>query len=353
MAAGAFTSTVPVMGPMIRAASLRGFVPVVRALGGDPDELLRRFEIPAEALGSEDGLISITAHDLMLERAADELACPDLGLRLAQSQDLSVLGPLAVAIESSSTAAQALECASRFMFVHSPALSIGIEADPSGRPGVVALRYRKDLLESPYSAQAIELGVGVFHGVVRGLVGGAVGLRSVMFPHQPLSPIRRYTDFFGVDVRFGAPMAALCVERRMLDAGFASADGSIRRLAIEHLARRHTDPSRLTSLRVRRALAESLGVAAPAVGDVARVLAVHPRTLQRRLAAEGTSFTRVLDDVRSDAAHRYITGTSLPFGQIAALVGFSEQSTLTHAVRRWRGVSPRQLRATSPLGLSR
>jgi AraC-like DNA-binding protein len=335
------------MGPMIRAASLRGFAGVVRELGGDPEALLDRFGIPAESLTREDALISITAHDLMLDAAARELHCPDLGLRLAESQDLSILGPLALAIESSSTAADALECASRFMFVHSPALSIGIAADPSRRPGVVALRYRKDLLESPYSPQAMELGLGLFFGVVRALLSVGTGLRSVLVPHRPLSAVRRYTEFFGVDVRFGSPIAALCVERRMLDTGFADADDAIRQLAVDHLARRFADPSTLTSVRVRRALAKRLGVAPASIGQVGRVLAVHPRTLQRRLAGEGTSFGRVLDDVRREAAHRYITGTELPFGQVAALVGFAEHSTLTHAVRRWYGTSPRRLRASA------
>jgi AraC-like DNA-binding protein len=133
----------------------------------------------------------------------------------------------------------------------------------------------------------------------------------------------------------------------MLDAGFASADEAIRQLAVDHLARRFADPSTLTSVRVRRALAVRLGVAPASIGQVARVLAVHPRTLQRRLAGEGTSFGRLLDDVRREAAHRYITGTTLPYAQVAALVGFAEHSTLTHAVRRWFGTSPRRLRASA------
>ncbi|XKK64640.1 AraC family transcriptional regulator [Streptomyces sp. ARC32] len=45
---------------------------------------------------SDEGLVSITAHDQMLNAAAEQLACPDLGLRLAERQDLSILGPLAV-----------------------------------------------------------------------------------------------------------------------------------------------------------------------------------------------------------------------------------------------------------------
>lgn len=336
------------MGPIIRSASLRGFDPVVRALGGDPVELLARFDITPDVMASEDGTVSITSHDLMLDTAAQELACPDLGLRLAEAQDLSILGALALAIEASSTAAEALECASRFMFVHSPALSIATVPDPYERHGVVALSYRKDLLESPYSPQAIELGMGLFHSVATALLGSGIGLRTVLLPHQPLSPITRYTDYFGVDVRFGAPFSALCVERRMLDAGFASADELIRQVALDHLASHYPDPATSTTVRVRRTVVESLGVTRPLLTHTARLLSIHPRTLQRRLLAEGTTYERVLDDVRRDAAHRHITTSTLPLSQIAALVGLAEQSTLSHAVRRWFGVSPRQLRASAP-----
>ncbi|WP_307835125.1 helix-turn-helix domain-containing protein [Streptomyces adelaidensis] len=80
--------------------------------------------------------------------------------------------------------------------------------------------------------------------------------------------------------------------------------------------------------------------------------ASSPYTRGRSSAGlQGTSFEAVLDEVRRDAAHRYITTTDLPFGQVAVLVGFTEQSTLSHAVRRWFGVSPRELRR--PAGHSR
>lgn len=339
------------MGPQIRAGSLRGFVPLVRELGGAPEELLSRFGISAEALASDDALIPITAHDLMLDAAADELCCPDFGLRLAEWQDLSILGPLALAIQSADTVADALSCASRFMFVHSPALSIAVEPDPRGSRGVVALTYRKDLLESPYSPQAMELGLGLFHRVAEGLVRGLTGLRSVEIPHQPLSAVSRYTDYFGSDVRFGCPAAALRVERHLLDARFDDADEEIRRLAMDYLAQ-HEDPASRLSVQVRRALAQGLGVAStpPTLARTARLFALHPRTLQRRLADEGTGHDVLLDSVRRDAAHRLLTTTDLPLAQVAALVGFSEQSGLTHAVRRWHGVSPRQLRTRARLG---
>lgn len=330
---------------MIRAASLRGFAPLVRELGGDPEEFLVRFGIPPQALEADDGLIPITEHDLMLDAVATELGCPDLGLRLAVSQDLTILGPLALAIEASSTVAEALEHASRFMFVHSPALSIGVEPDPRGARGVVALTYRKDLHESPYSPQAMELGLGLFHHAATRLLGGITGLRSVEIPHEPLSPVDRYTSHFGVDVKFGRPTAALRVERSILQAQFSGADEVIRSVALEHLSRHYPDPTTQVAVQVRRALAQGLGVANLSLGHCARLLAMHPRTLQRRLSAEGTTFEAVLDGVRRDAARRYLVNTALPLTQVAAMVGFAEQSTLTHAVRRWFGITPREMRS--------
>lgn len=332
------------MQPLIRAASLRGFGPLVVELGGDPARLLERFGIAPDALERDDVLLSITAHDRMLDAAADELGCPDLGLRLAERQDLSILGPVARPVSTSATTAEALDAAARFLFVHSPALTIGMDSDPWRRRGVIALTYRKEVSESPYSPQAIELGLGVFYQVARQLLSGSIGLRSVEIPHGPLSPVGRYLDFFSADVKFDRPQGALCVDARVLDSAFDTADEEIRRAAVEHLTGEYADPSDSIATQVRRVVSEALPGPVPTLAEVAGVLHLHPRTLQRRLVVVDTTFGQVVDDLRRDRAHRYVTTTDLSFTQIADLVGFAEQSTLTHAVRRWFGISPRQLR---------
>lgn len=339
--------------PTIRAASLRGFAPLVIELGGAPEDYFVRFAITAAAVAAIDEPVSITAHDLMLEAAADELGCPDLGLRLAEKQGVDVLGPLAMAIQASSTLRSALQSVSRFLFIHSPALHIAMSADPSGRSEVVAIEYRKDLRESTYSRQGIELGVGLMFRIAELLLGDTRGVRSVDFPHAPVSPIARYTGFFHSDVRFNRPAPAIRVDRALLDRPLANGNEPIRRLATDYLATAFPNrPENAVSSRVRLVLSESLE-AGPGIDRVAALLVLHPRTLQRRLAAEGTSFQEIRDAVRKDTVLRLATTTGASCDEIARSVGFSEQSALSHAVRRWFGVSPRQLRRRGHPGLSR
>ncbi|WP_183097465.1 helix-turn-helix domain-containing protein [Nocardioides pelophilus] len=68
------------------------------------------------------------------------------------------------------------------------------------------------------------------------------------------------------------------------------------------------------------------------IAATATLLSVHPRTLQRQLRARDVTFTQVPDEARRELADQYLTTTDLPLGQIAALIGFSEQSALCYAV---------------------
>jgi AraC-like DNA-binding protein len=331
------------MRSMVRAAALRGLESLVDRLGGDGAELLGRFRVPRGALDAEDAVIPSVTAGRLLETAAAELGCPDLGLRLAEQQNADVLGPLAVAIENSQTMGDALDCASRFLFVHSPALTVTLVPDPQGIPGVRGLRYGSTE-PVPLPPQAIDLGLGLLHRIITLLYGGRYGLHSVHLPHAPLAPVSRYTEFFGADVRFGRDAAVLRLPAAFVDTPLQGGNEMLRAIAVEFLEGHFPEPGRLVAPRVRAALSQSLGSAQVRVDAVARLLQLNPRTLQRYLAAEGTTFEAVLDDVRRQTAHRLIIHTDLPFSQVAAMLGFAEQSGLTRAVRRWYGRPPREVR---------
>lgn len=328
---------------VIRSAGLRGFRATVAELGGNAEDFAAAAGLPLAALDADDLLVSDQAMAMAFEIAADRLACPDLGLRIAARQDLGMLGPLALAIRSSPTLADALECTSRYLFVHARSLRLSIEPDPYGEHGVSALYYGVQP-GLPTLVQGTDVGLGFLHRTLVRLVDGRYGLRSVELPYRPPAPRRVYEEFFGVGVRFERPAAMLRLPTSLTRRAIAGGDENLRRLAMAFLAEQAGDAGAETVPRVRAAVQQLLGTTAPEIGSVARLLTIHPRTLQRRLAAEHTGFAAIVDDVRRQEARRYLTTTDLPMSQIASLLGLAEQATLTRCARRWWNTTPTALR---------
>jgi hypothetical protein len=140
-------------------------------LGGSGPELLSASGIDQTETAGRDSFISLRLLEGLLEDAASQLSVPDFGLRMAAQQDLNFMGPVTVAIENSRTIGEAVECAKRYLSVHSPAMSLEPIADPIGNSEMVGLRYR---LAGAYpSPQTTDYGIGIVHRVLVLINGGA------------------------------------------------------------------------------------------------------------------------------------------------------------------------------------
>ncbi len=69
-----------------------------------------------------------------------------------------------------------------------------------------------------------------------------------------------------------------------------------------------------------------------------------PRSLQRRLSEQGTSFQQLLDNTRQHLAEGHLRDAKLDLAEIVLLLGYSEQSAFTRAFRSWTGLAPAQWR---------
>lgn len=327
---------------LIRSAGLRGFRTAVAELGGSAETYARQAALPVAALDTDDLLVPDAAVATAMNLAARDLDCPDLGLRVARRQDLGMLGALALAIRNAATVADALECATRYLFLHAPSVSLTLEPDPHGVPGIAALRY--DLpLYGPAAVQCVDLGLGFVHRAIEFLIG-PYGLRTVELPHTAPAAPAVYEEFFGVPVRLGRPAALLRLPAALAGLPMPHGDDRLHDLALAYLAGQAPQPQSDLVTQVRAAVRQSLGTVHPDIDAVAGLLNLHPRTLQRRLSREGTGFAAVLDEERRHAAHRYLVGTDMPLSQVAALVGLSEQSALTRCCHRWWQAAPSTVR---------
>ena len=82
----------------------------------------------------------------------------------------------------------------------------------------------------------------------------------------------------------------------------------------------------------------------PALSQISGELGMSARTLQRRLSDHGQSYQNLVDFARQELAQQLLRETRYSLAEVAFLTGFSEQSAITRAFKRWSGQTPRSYR---------
>ncbi|MEO0486402.1 MAG: AraC family transcriptional regulator ligand-binding domain-containing protein [Pseudomonadota bacterium] len=95
-----------------------------------------------------------------------------------------------------------------------------------------------------------------------------------------------------------------------------------------------------TRTKVAHCLNEFLPSGRATVEDVARALAMSKRTLQRRLAEEGTTWLDVLSEAREALAKHYLSATEYGPAEVSFLLGYEDPNSFFRAFRRWENTSP-------------
>jgi AraC-like DNA-binding protein len=328
---------------MIRAQALHGYRELVDDMRGDHTRLLRRAGIRAAALDQMTALISFPAMINLLESSAAELDCADFGLRLADRQDVGVLGALAVAMRYSATVGDALRQASRYLYVHNPAVAFTTGAGE--QPAQVRLNLELLHAHAADWAQTAEHGLGLAWRTVTLLSEGRSRLRGVWLPHPAVGTKAGYRSHFDAPISFRADHAALAIDASDLDLAISGQSSDLQKAAIAYLDT-HTRRRRTSyRARVRQRVERLLGTGTCSSQHVANTLHMHPRTLQRRLREEGTTFDEIKDQTRRDFAQRYLANPDVSLTQVAALIDYQEQSALSRSCQRWFNATPRSVRS--------
>ncbi|RXV64415.1 AraC family transcriptional regulator [Burkholderia stabilis] len=159
------------MAILLRSTGLAGYENLARSLGLDARRELKRVGLSANMLADPDALIPYVAVVNLLERSAQASNCPDFGLRLSELQGLDILGPVAVLIRNAPTLGEAMQLASQFVFVHSPAIQLDV-GPADGAPAFVDLSFGINIPNLPPCAQTCELALGIIIQALRLLGGG-------------------------------------------------------------------------------------------------------------------------------------------------------------------------------------
>ncbi len=327
---------------LIRATNLWGFAPLVRELGADPERLLSRFDITPGVEHEDDAFVPLDRFVGLLETCAAELASPDFGLRLARWQGLDILGPIAVIARNASTVRDGLGSIARYLYVHSPALTLAVE--PRG-DDLLQFTYRVTEGSLTGLRQGYELSMANAVRLIALLGGGETPPSFVSFLHERIGPETSYAEALGCPVRFGQPWCGFELPVASAARPIDSADPETRRIATKYLEAEYPPLSAPLADRVAELTRRLLPTGQCSADVIADHLLMHPRTLQRRLAEEGARCQDIIDGQRRDLAAKYLAEPRFELAQIAGLLGYAEQSTLNRSCRRWFGQTPRQLRS--------
>lgn len=348
MAAGPTHAPVVVLGAeeelwRQRIGALDVIPQLLRQFGVDPLPVLAAAGLEASAMDHADNTIPYAAFGRILAEAARRSRCEQFGLLAGQAWNLSSLGLLGQLMRHAPTVGDALRTA----IVHHHLNSQG---------GVVFLREREGVAELGYAiyhrgtqgiSQIYDGVLATLVSFMRELCGAGWAPTEVRLAHAaPVDP-SAYRRLFRCPMRFDSEMNALRFPADGLARPVAGADPSVRRL-LERQAWALAQPDLVEKL--RRSLRVLLLHRVVSADAVAELLAMHRRTLNRRLQALGTTFRDVLEEVRFEAACQLLGATHLPLDDIAAALGYAGTSPFNRAFRRSAGTSPGQWRHEAQAG---
>ena len=176
------------------------------------------------------------------------------------------------------------------------------------------------------------------------LAGQQARPARVDFTHAPSSSISVYRKALGCELEFSSPHCGFDLRAVDMQQRLSAADVYTRDMAKRYLETSYPDGS-CVSDQVKDLIYRMLSIGHCSFAPIADALAMHPRSLQRALKNEGNSYEGLLEAIRKEKAKQYLARSQLRFSQIAAMLGYSDQSTFNRACKRWFNGTPKQLRA--------
>jgi len=312
-----------------RGAILSGYAETLADFGLSPGPFLRSADLPLAALSEPEMRVSSASVVALLESTALQTGIADLGLRMADARRLSTLGALGMLMRDQSDVMGAMRVLAVNGWTQSEGLTFEIE-----QTAPLTL-FTLDLDFPGETRQAAELTLAAVVRFLQRFLGVDWRPEMVLFRHAAPANLARHARTFGQPPLFGQERNALAILTADLARSIPDADPVAAGMVENYLA--HVAGTREAAMaeRTARVIRQLLPQGSARIEQVARHFAVTRRTLHRKLAEEGTSFSAILQNERLRLAETLLNPGGRSKTEVAGLLGFSSLS----AFSRWRSKS--------------
>jgi AraC-like DNA-binding protein len=304
--------------------------------GVTQDTLLEGTGLSSAHLADPDATIPGSAMRALVERALELTGEPALGFYVGLYVKLSAHGSVGLAAMTSATLEDALRIAERFYALRGQHVALELVVGDEE----TALNFHETAPLGKSRVFVYEALITSFVQMAKTMLGRRPPGRVEVAIPEP-DHFQGFAHLWPGPVRFGSAVTRLLLPTSLLATPLEMADAFASKRALaeceQELARLGETSTLLASVR-RQMMSMPRGF--PSSTELAKLRHVSPRTLKRSLAAHGTSYQQLLDELRRDRALALLDDESQTIGRIAELLGYADPSNFNRAFRRWMGVSP-------------
>jgi AraC-like DNA-binding protein len=328
----------------VSADALSGCVEVARDAGFDVRPYLARHGIDCNLIEHARGLLSYAAISACLEDIARSQSCPDFGFQLGCRQAPLQFGIISQILQFAPTVGDAIRIFLRYRDLYSQSSHWDLQIE-----GDIARLKRQELGTDSRTGTQIPI-LSVTRGVaaIRSLMHRAWAPIGVYFAHDDVAFSSAMKRHFRAPVFFNCQFDEIAFEAADLLQPIPTGNAEILAALTDHFDRLFPELNRQgpMSAQVQKHLRMGVETGGATLADVAAHFGLHPRSLQRALSAEDTSFRALERETRMVLARQMVETSRSQLADVATLAGYRHISSFSRAFKRSQGQSPRQHRAT-------
>jgi AraC-like DNA-binding protein len=320
----------------------RTIVRALEALGIEGGPLVERSGIDPADFADPNARHPNTATNELWRLATEATGDPCFGLTASRYVTQTTFQALGYSVLASTSIREVFERYVRYGRVVSDAAVLRLETDGALARLIYGVPDGPGRPADPAMDAILSLAVRT----ARALQDRDLNPEEVWLAHPEPKPSEGYRRVFRAPVRFDADDYALLYENAELDRPLPSGNAELAKQTDEVVARYLQDmETDETAAALGRWLVAKLPTGEPDQETAARALGLSLRSLQRRLAEEGTSYRELLAATRLELARGYLGRERYSITEITFLLGFADASGFSRAFRRWTGTSPSSYRA--------
>ncbi len=315
----------------------------VHNAGGDTSTVLKQAGLTEDIVSQTNHRIDYRQNLQFFEACATHLQNPHFGLDVGNELDILDIGPVAFCMASSANLGDGIKNYAKFSQLVTDGTVCTVHTVDGN---LVFERFLLDK-ESTKFRQFSDFVASGFIKSMSDLIAEPLAPMSIYLPYEHSGPVERYEQMLGGPVTFGVDKLGLVVSAQKAQMPLRSRDDSLRRAIHAHcesLLESLTSKSIGFTREVERIALELLPSNRAKTKIIAEKLQISERTLLRRLASEGQTYSEFIDNLRHGLALKYLEQNRLNLKEIALMLGYSNQSGFNTAFKRWTGKTPKKVR---------